>query len=84
MRLLRYIIVLHVHPRQSPFPPSCGGVYTGGPVDPSHPSGNLGPLTPDSTGRIALQVTSQQLKVYDLIGRSVVIHETQSDGTTRR
>ena len=53
-------------------------------MDPSHPSGQLGPIEPDSNGRITLQVTSQQLKVYDLIGRSVVVHETQSDGSTTR
>ncbi len=44
---------------------SCGGVLVGG---------VLGVMTPDQSGRGTLHTTSQQLKVCDLIGRSVVVH----------
>lgn len=38
--------------------------------------GELGVVTPDHTGRGTLHTTSQELKVCNLIGRSVVVHRS--------
>ncbi len=52
---------------------SCGEVV---------PGGELGSVTPDDTGRATLHTTSATLKVWDLIGRSVVVYCVQEDGSS--
>ena len=54
---------------------SCGGVYGG---DVCGDGGTLGTISADAGGRATLQTISQQLHVWDLIGRSIVVHSPQS------
>lgn len=54
---------------------SCGGVYSG---DLCGDSGSLGTVSVDAGGRATLQTVSQQLHVWDLIGRSIVVHSQQN------
>ena len=51
---------------------SCGGVYSGG------DGGRLGAVSVDDGGRAILQTVSQQLHVWDLIGRSIVVHSQRN------
>ena len=50
---------------------SCGKVYSCGL---SEESATLGTLSVDGAGRSTLQTVSDQLRVWDLIGRSIVVH----------
>ena len=41
-------------------------------------SGSLGTVSVDASSRATLQTVSQQLHVWDLIGRSIVVHSPQN------
>ncbi len=41
-------------------------------------AGGLGTVSVDDGGRAILQTISQQLHVWDLIGRSIVVHSSQN------
>ncbi len=60
-------------------PTSCGGVFVCGP---SLPIGHLCTVEADSSGRASFQLASEQLKVWEVIGRAMVLHghpEPQED-----
>ena len=46
------------------------------------PVGDLGSITSDSSGRASFQLVSQQLKVWDVIGRGMLVHSTGTPSTT--
>ena len=53
---------------------SCGDVYSVS----SDPVGDLGGVEADKSGRASLRVVSNRVKVWDIIGRSIVVHSQQS------
>lgn len=59
------------------FSSSCGDVFSTA-VDAISPVGDLGSVAADESGRASLRVVSDGLKVWDVIGRSVVVHNQQS------
>ena len=44
----------------------------------TQPAGYLCSVTPDETGRAVFQTVSNRIKVWDIIGRSMVIHTPKS------
>ena len=53
---------------------SCGDVFT---VSGSAESGSLGTIMADGTGRATFQTFTEHFHVWDLIGRSIVIHSPE-------
>lgn len=61
-------------PSSPPFSPllhSCGDVYS---TPNSTMAGYMATVAADRKGRATFQVVSEQLKVWDVIGRSMVVH----------
>ncbi|XP_060031947.1 copper chaperone for superoxide dismutase [Erinaceus europaeus] len=64
---------------------SCGdhfnpdGTSHGGPQDPERHRGDLGNIKADGDGRASFRMEDWQLKVWDVIGRSVVVDEREDD-----
>ncbi|KAF6332700.1 copper chaperone for superoxide dismutase [Rhinolophus ferrumequinum] len=64
---------------------SCGdhfnpdGTSHGGPQDSDRHRGDLGNVHADADGRAIFRIEDEQLKVWDVIGRSVVIDEGEDD-----
>ena len=57
---------------------SCGAVYCGDVFGESVGSGSLATVSVDAGGRATLHTVSQQLHVWDLIGRSIVVRSPQN------
>ena len=64
---------------------SCGEHYNpygyrhGGRTDTNRHLGDLGNITANADGRAAFKFTDDQLKVWDMIGRSLVVHQNPDD-----
>nr|KAF6437173.1 copper chaperone for superoxide dismutase [Molossus molossus] len=64
---------------------SCGdhfnpdGTSHGGPQDSERHRGDLGNVHADASGRATFRIEDEQLKVWDVIGRSLVIDEGEDD-----
>ena len=53
----------------------------GGPQSPHHHAGDLGNLSADANGHASLTLVLKNLKVADIVGRSVIIHIHPDDMT---
>ncbi|XP_069500879.1 copper chaperone for superoxide dismutase isoform X2 [Ambystoma mexicanum] len=51
----------------------------GGPQDPDRHAGDLGNILVDETGRAHFRMEDDRLKVWDIIGRSLVVDEVEDD-----
>ncbi|XP_069750081.1 copper chaperone for superoxide dismutase isoform X2 [Narcine bancroftii] len=64
---------------------SCGGHYNpeksrhGGPLDTERHVGDLGNIEANELGRATFRIQDNQLKVWDIIGRSVVVDSGEDD-----
>ena len=64
---------------------SCGGHYNphghrhGGRLDKTRHLGDLGNITAERDGRASFKFTDDRLKVWEMIGRSLVIHQNPDD-----
>lgn len=64
---------------------SCGGHFNphgvehGGPSQPRRHVGDLGNITAAENGRARFRIEDDQLKVWDVIGRSCMVHENPDD-----
>lgn len=56
-----------------------GGHPHGAPEDEIRHAGDLGNIIADENGRANFRFTDRQLKVWDIIGRAVVVHEKEDD-----
>ncbi|RMB90530.1 hypothetical protein DUI87_33131 [Hirundo rustica rustica] len=78
---------LHIHEFGDLSDPcnSCGGHFNpdgeshGGPQDQHRHAGDLGNIWADSEGRARFRIEDTRLKVWDIIGRSVVVAEGEDD-----
>ena len=62
---------------------SCGALYAP-PGDPApHPAGLLGSLEADKSGRGTFQVITNRIKVWDIIGRSMVVSGPAASATAQ-
>ncbi|KAK2508246.1 hypothetical protein MC885_018055, partial [Smutsia gigantea] len=68
---------LHVHHCGDHFNPD--GTSHGGPQDSDRHRGDLGNVHADADGRAIFRIEDEQLKVWDVIGRSLVIDEGEDD-----
>jgi superoxide dismutase, Cu-Zn family len=51
----------------------------GGPDTPEHHAGDLGNITADASGHGMVDVTMRDVKLDDLVGRSVIVHAAEDD-----
>lgn len=85
---LKHMLKIHEFGDLSQGCESCGDVFRipGGPSPSGKPDGNLGSLVSDNCGRATFKLSSSELKVWDLIGRSMVVHiptDSDSEDTQR-
>ncbi|XP_072032516.1 copper chaperone for superoxide dismutase-like [Amphiura filiformis] len=64
---------------------SCGDHYNpmsarhGGPLDAERHAGDLGNVTAEANGRARFRIVDNRIKVWDVIGRSMVVHSREDD-----